>query len=79
MNGLVPKFDTWHPVTASEPKPDTDPRSKPLDFPLASAEVLALRRPAQFGRPSVKGLDVHELTLADLSSAELLLLAGGDR
>lgn len=89
MKGLVAKQPGWHAVTASEPKPDPDPRSKPIDFSLTKAErdiatnamvdVLAMQRRAKFAQPSTRGLEAGELTLADLTSAELIALSGGDQ
>ncbi len=90
MKGMVAKLDSWHAVTESTSKPDSDPRARPLDFTLTPAErdiarlamvdVLAMRR-SHFGQPVAPGLEVRELTAADLTKSEQMTLGvrGGIR
>lgn len=69
------KHPNWKPATIAEPKPDTDPRAKPIDFTLTPAErdiavlaridVIAARR-----GPFVPGLVVKHLQPSDLTERE---------
>ena len=91
MKGMVAKREPWHPITEAEPKPDTDPRSRPIDFTLTKADrdiavramvdVLAMQRRSTFGQPVAPGLEVRELTPADLTKSEQMALGirGGVR
>lgn len=91
MKGMVAKQEPWHPITEAEPKPDNDPRSRPIDFTLTKAErdiaalamveVLAAQRRSTFGQPATPGIEVRELTPADLTKSEQMALGirGGIR
>ena len=69
------KHPNWKPATITAPKPDTDPRTKPIDFTLTPAErdiavlarieVLAAQR-----TPFVPGLVVKHLQPSDLTESE---------
>ena len=69
------KNPNWTPATITAPKPDTDPRAKPIDFTLTPAErdiavlarieVLAAQR-----TPFVPGLVVKHLQPSDLTESE---------
>lgn len=69
------KHPNWKPATITAPKPDTDPRAKPIDFTLTPAErdiavlarieVLAAQR-----TPFVPGLVVKHLQPSDLTESE---------
>lgn len=60
------KHPNWKPATIAEPKPDTDLRSKPIEYSFVDPQEINRHRFDSFA----PGLTVIELQPSDLTDSE---------